>query len=643
MLDLIRKKQKTTVVQVVFWVIIATFIGTIFLVWGKGNEQTREFTVAAEVNGTEISFDEFKSTYNSMYNFYRNIYGENFTPEMERQLRLPEQSINTLIDQTLLLQEADRLNLSVSKEELVQSIAAIPAFQVDGTFNKQQYLSVLTYQRLKPELFEQMQEQQMLVQMTRQTLEDGVVVSDEDVANEFRRLNEKINLEYIPFAASAFRDQIKLSDEQFDTYYAEHQDQFRVAEQRALSFVQLDRNQYRNEVVVDEAEVQRYYERHLSQFAIQEQVAAAHILIMVSPEADEATVSARAALATSVLEKAQSGDFKKLAQQYSDDKATAANGGAIGFFARGTMDPTFEEAAFALQAGELSTVVKSRFGYHIIKGQGRIEAGFKALADVEAEVKEALITEESERLAYEDAMDAYNVNRKTGSLATIAEGLNLTVVETGLFERAAAIPAIGVNEDLTQRAFSTPAGSLIAPVRGAAGIYICEVAEIKEAHIPELSVVKAIVEVELLNGESVVLAQQQAEEALAKVIAGTPLRSVVPKGASLKETGLFSQTLGDFVPTLGNVLGLSEAAFSLTVKDAVAQQLFTAGDTFYVVRLKQLQPADPAGLTAEEFERIRSTVMTTQRDELLKAKIATLKESADVTIAPTILRSIEGN
>ena len=140
MLDLIRKKQKTTVVKVVFWVIIATFIGTIFLVWGKGDEQTREFTVAAEVNGTEISFDEFKSTYNSMYNFYRNIYGQSFTPEMERQLRLPEQSINTLIDQTLLLQEAHRLKLSVSKEELVQSIAAIPAFQVDGVFDKQQYL-----------------------------------------------------------------------------------------------------------------------------------------------------------------------------------------------------------------------------------------------------------------------------------------------------------------------------------------------------------------------------------------------------------------------------------------------------------------------------------------------------------------------
>jgi peptidyl-prolyl cis-trans isomerase D len=643
MLDLIRKKQKTTVVQVVFWVIIATFIGTIFLVWGKGNEQTREFTVAAEVNGTEISFDEFKSTYNSMYNFYRNIYGENFTPEMERQLRLPEQSINTLIDQTLLLQEADRLNLSVSKEELVQSIAAIPAFQVDGTFNKQQYLSVLTYQRLKPELFEQMQEQQILVQMTRQTLEDGVVVSDEDVANEFRRLNEKINLEYIPFAASAFRDQIKLSEAQIDAYYVEHQEQFRVAEQRALSFVQLDRNQYRNEVVVDEAEVQRYYERHLSQFEIQEQVAVAHILIMVSPDADEATVSARAALATSVLEKAQSGDFKKLAQQYSDDKATAANGGALGFFARGAMDPTFEEAAFALQAGELSAVIKSRFGYHIVKGQGRIEAGFKVLADVEIDVKEALITEESERLAYEDAMDAYNVNRKTGSLATIAEGLNLTVVETGLFERAAAIPAIGVNEDLAQRAFSTPTGSLIAPVRGAAGIYVCEVAETKETHIPELSVVKAIVEVELLNGESVVLAQQQAEQALAKVIAGTSLKSVAPKGVTLKETGLFSQTFGDFVPTLGNVLGLSEAAFSLTVKDAVAQQLFTANDTFYVVRLKQLQPADPAGLTAEESDRLRNAVLTTQRDELLKAKIEILKKSADVTIAPTILRSIEGN
>lgn len=642
MLDLIRKKQKTTVVQVVFWVIIATFIGTIFLVWGKGNEQAREYTVAAEVNGTKISFDEFKSTYDSMYNFYRNIYGQNFTPEMERQLRLQEQSINSLIDQTLLLQEGKRLKLKIPKEVLVQSIAAIPAFQVDGVFNKQQYLSVLTFQRIKPELFEQMQEQQLLVQMTRQAIEADVVVSAEDVADEFRRLNEKINLEYVPFVASMFRDQIKLSDEKIDQYYTENQESFRVPEQRSLSFVQLDLNQYRDEIVVDEAEVQRYYERHLTQFEIEEQVAAAHILIMVSPDADDATIAAREALAASVLTKAQTGDFKKLAQQYSDDKATAVNGGELGFFARGMMDPTFEDAAFALQLGELSGVVKSRFGYHIIKGQGRIEAGYSALAEVEADVKEALIAEKLERLAYEDAMDAYNVNRKAGSLATIAQSLNLPIVETGLFRRAEAIPAIGVNSELTQRTFSTPKGNLITPVRGDAGIYICQVSEIKPTHIPELSIVKASVEVELLNREAVIMAQQQAEVALEKVIAGAPLKSVVPKGESVKETGLFSRTLGGFVPTLGNVVGLSDAAFSLTVKDAVAQQLFTANDTFYVVRLKQLQPADPTGLTAEESERLRSSVLTAKRDKLLETKIATLKASADVTIAPTILRSIEG-
>lgn len=643
MLDLIRKKQKTTVVKVVFWVIIATFIGTIFLVWGKGDEQTREFTVAAEVNGSEISFDEFKSTYNNMYNFYRNIYGQNFTPELERQLRLPEQAINSLIDQTLLLQEADRLNLSVSKEAVVESIAAIPAFQVDGVFNKQQYLSVLTYQRLKPELFEQMQKQQILVQMTRQALEDGVTVGDEDVANEYRRLNEQINLEYIPFAANGFRDQVQLSEEQIEQYYTEHQEAFRVPEQRALRFVQLDPKQYRSEVIVDEAGVQHYYDRHLSQFEIPEQVAAAHILIKVSADADEATVASRLALATSVLAKAQTGDFKKLAQQYSDDKATAANGGALGFFTRGAMDSSFEEAAFALRAGELSGVVKSQFGYHIIKGQGRIESGFKALADVEPEIKEALIAEESERIAYEKAMDAYNVNRKSGSLATIAESLNLSVVETGLFQRAGAIPAIGSNDDLTQRIFSAQSGDLIAPVRGSGGIYICEVVEIKESHIPELSVVKELVEAELLNGESVALAQQKAEQALEKVLAGTPLKSVTPKGAAVKETGLFSRVLGDFVPTLGNVSGLSEAAFALTVQDAVAKQLFTINNTFYVVRLKQLQPANPTGLTQEESDRLRNTVLATKRDELLKTKIATLRESADVTIAPTILRSIEGN
>ena len=375
MLDLIRKKQKTTVVQVVFWVIIATFIGTIFLVWGKGRDQERDMTVAAQVNGVEISFEEFKSTYSNMYNLYRNIYGQNFTPELERQLRLSEQAINMLIEQTLLLQEGERLNLKVADDELVQAIAQIPAFQVDGLFNKEQYLSVLSYQRMTPDLFEQMQRRQMLVNLTRTRLQSSADASDADVAEEFRRINEKINLGYVAFAAADYRDMVKLNDEQVASYYAGNQENFRVPEQVALNVLRLDVKPFISQVSVDEAEVERYYNRHLASYEIVEQASAAHILIKLAADADEAQQQKQRQLADKVLELAQKGDFAQLAKKYSDDKGTAATGGDLGLFKRGVMDPAFEDAAFALEKGALSGVVQCDFGYRVIKGCGRVETG----------------------------------------------------------------------------------------------------------------------------------------------------------------------------------------------------------------------------------------------------------------------------
>nr|WP_320116835.1 SurA N-terminal domain-containing protein [uncultured Desulfuromonas sp.] len=641
MLDLIRKKQKTTLVKVVFWVIIATFIGTIFLVWGKGRDQQRDITVAAQVNGTDISFEQFRTTYSNMYNLYHNLYGQNFTPELEKQLQLTRQSINLLIDQALLLEEAERMHLSISDDELVQTIAEVPAFQVDGVFNKEQYISVLSYQRMTPELFEQMQKQQMLVNLTQAQIRSEAVVSDEDVADEYRRLNEKVNLSYVAFKTGDFTDAVKVTDEGLSSYYAANQESFRVAQQVALSLVTLSPADYLEQVTLEEGDIQRYYDRHLANYAIPEQVSAAHILIPVAADADDAQREKQRALAEQVLEKAQTGDFAKLAKQYSADAATAKKGGELGLFQRGVMDPAFESAAFALTKDTLSPVVETRFGYHIIKGGEHIEAGFTPLAEVRDEVEKALRLDEARKLAYEKAMDAYNLNRKENNFSAAAETLGATPVETGLFSQAQAIPAVGISAELTEKAFAANAGELLAPVNTTRGVVLATVTENVASHIPELSAVKAEVTEAYKRQQAVVLAEEAAQQALDKIQQGAKLTSIADKGRPVEETGLFSRALGEFVPTLGNVPGLAEAAFNLSIKEPVASQLYSAGETFYVVRLKQLQPADPNGLTEEESQRLQQTVLARKQDELLRGKLEQLKQTAEVIIAPAILRSME--
>ncbi|MBN2644065.1 MAG: SurA N-terminal domain-containing protein [Desulfuromonadaceae bacterium] len=641
MLDLIRKKQKSSIVKVVFWAIIATFIGTIFLVWGKGRDQEHQMTVAAEVNDEQISFEEFRSTYSNLYNLYRNIYGQAFTPELERNLGLTRQALNILIDQALLVQQASKLGIEVSKDELVQSIAQVEAFQVEGQFNKEQYLKVLTYQRMTPELFEDMQRRQLLVDKVRRQLQSSVVVSDEDVVAEFKNQNEKVNLQFVPFAPQAYLGQVKIDETALQQYFDDHREDYRVAPRVGLEYVAIPGSNFRDQVKLSEPEIERYYQRHLSEFAIAEQVAAAHILIKVPDAATEGEREKLREKAKDIRQQAETGDFAALARKYSEDKASAANGGDLGLFGRGVMDPAFEQAAFALHAGELSDLVASRFGYHIIRCREHVEAGFKPLSAVRSEVETALIQELSEGLAYERAMDAYNMNRKAAGLVGAAQQLGLAPLKTGLFTQGQSIPAIGVSETLVQRAFAAEVNELLAPVKIASTVYLCQLSDKQDSYLPELSEVRNDVEQAWRRQQAGLLAATAAESALEAARAGTVLSELTPKGAKLQETGLFSRSLGDFVPKIGALPELSKDAFDLTIKQPIAPRVYRLSDTAYVVRLKQLQPADPQALTADESKRLQAKVVSEKQQATLEESLKKLRQAAEITIAPAIMRSME--
>ncbi len=643
MLDLIRKKQKTALVQVVFWVIIATFIGTIFLVWGKGRSQNDRMTVAARVNGDDITYDEFKSSYDYINNFYRRMYGERFTPEVAKQLNLDRQAINRLVDMKLLIQEADRLGVTVTREELVKAIASIPAFQVDGKFDKQRYTTVLGYQRLKPEEFEAMERQQMLQDKARQAIMASVTVSDDEVAEEYRNANEKINLEFIPFVAESFVSKVILNRKKGEEYFAAHKDDFRVPPQRSLAYVKLAGDSCGDELQLTDDEIARYYNRHLSQYAVKEQVAAAHILVLVDPKADKETVAKKRQLAEEILKKAKNGaDFAELAKKYSDDKGSAAKGGYLGYFPHGAMVPAFEKAAFALRAGELSDVVRSRFGFHIIQCKGRIDAGFKELDQVKDQVVAAARKEKCERLLYEKAMDAYNINRKSGDIEAAAKALGAKVEHTPLFANGAPIPGIGGTPALLNKVFSAPVGKLMAPVKVGHDILLWSVAESKYSYIPAYDDVRAKVDEAIIAKRTVELAEEYAKKALEQLKAGKKMADVAPEKNLIGETGLFSRAARFGIPKLGRIDGLLEDAFALTVKKPLADKVYRNGDTFYVVRLKQIKPADPQGLTEEGSEKLRQQVLQRKRSEVLQKRLKELREQADIVYSPSILRSIEG-
>ncbi|MGM0415809.1 MAG: SurA N-terminal domain-containing protein [Thermodesulfobacteriota bacterium] len=641
MLDLIRKKQKTFIVKFVFWVIIAAFIGTIFLVWGKGQEQEDQLTVAARVNDTKISFDEFRMTYNNLYNLYRNLYGDSFSPEMEEELQLNSQSMNMLIEQALLIEKAEEMGLEVSKDEVVSAIAAVEAFQVDGSFDKDRYVEVLNYQRMTPKDFEEMQRRQMLVNRVRAQIQGQVQVTDADVVEEYRRINEKINLAYLAFDPRDFRDEVEVDAAAVEKYYAENKEQYRIGEQVALEYVEVSAEDLRDEIEPSEEDLERYYQRHMDEFSIDEQVQARHIFIRVPQDASDEVREKKRAQAQEILTQVDAESFATIAKQKSDDAESAAEGGDLGYFKRNTFDSTFEKVAFSLETGEISDVVEGASGFHIVQVTDHVQAGYKPLDQVRSQVAQGFIKEQSVKLAYEKAIDAYNMNREQGGIVGAAQQLGLSPLKSGLLTRDEPIGGIGNAPELKSRAFSASEGKMIKPLKVGDKVVLAQVTEQKSSYIPELDQVRPRVVEKVRQKSAEQMAMKRADQALEGLQDGTAIDDVATEAAELDETGLFAHNLGGVIPGIGPHEELTETAFSLSIKEPLAPEVYQQDNVFYVVKLKQIQPADPSALSQEESDALEAQVRERKQEKALQEVIDEMRADADITIAPSILNSMK--
>lgn len=643
MLDIVRSKQKSVFIKVAFAVIILSFVIGYAMLTSPGGGGGQANGPAASVNGTQISMEDYRQAYGNLYRLYQGIYRDQFTPALEKQLNLQQQAFNQLIDRTLLLQESEKLGMSVTSQEVVESIASIPAFQENGIFNKQRYLEVLSYQRITAENFEILQEQDLLVEKISDQMRGDAQISDEEITAEFRMQNEKANLNFARFAPALFEDQVKVTDEALEAFFKEQIETFRMPEKVSLRYLLFEPAAYEKEVVLEETEIKKYYDRHLDLFDIPEQVRASHVLIRVASDADDETRKQKKELADKVLDEAKAGkDFAKLVQTYSDDQASVAKDGDLGYFTRGTMVAAFEKAAFALEPGSLSDVIETPFGYHIIKGTGYIEAGEEPLEDVLDQVKDGLRKDLSRQLAFEKAMDAYNINRKTGDIDGAATSNGLEVKETPLFTLDEAIPGFGLLPELGNTAFALEKGGMARPANLQEGILLIALKERQDSRLPELSEVRDQAEQAYRKQQSSSLAREAAEKALATLKEKGDIKAAVKKSTiSVEETGDFTSSFGDFIPRIGQSAELSKLAFTLSKEAPVVDQVFDINGKFIIASLKALTPADLTQLDEAKRSELLKTLTTRKQDELFRTKLEELKKVAVIEVSPALANLIE--
>ncbi len=639
MLDFVRNKKKSLIIKLAFAVIILSFvIGYAMLSSPGGPGGDTPTGEAASVNGRKIAYQDFQTHYSTLYQLYQSIYQDQFTPALESQLKLADKALNGLIDQALLQEEAERQKISISQKELVEAIANVEAFQDNGVFNKERYLQVLAYQRMTADEFESMQRSELIINKVREQLQAGVTVTDADVEEEFRKNNEKVNLSFVSLAPAAFEKKVKVSDEALEAFFAAEQELFRIPDMVSLRYLQFQPQRYLDQVTFEESELEKHYRRHLDQFEILERIKASHILVKLEADADAATREKKRAYAAKLLEDVRAGkDFAEVARVNSDDKASAVNGGNLGWFTRGSMVKPFEEAAFSMKPGDISDLVETTFGFHIIKVEAYTEPGVRRLEDAIDEVKEGLRAEKARQLAFEKAMDAYNVNRKTGDLQAAATANSLGLKESGPFARDGYIDGIGRNEEIINAAHLLEDKQLARPVVTEDGVILFGLKERIPSHIPELGEVRDMVEAAYRAAESLKLAKVAAEEVAAALAVGGELDKIAKKnGYNMEETGEFSRTYAPFVPRIGTSEELSAAAFAQPAEQPGIDRVFDVQKRFVVAAVKQRIAADMDQLDPSKHDELRKALLSRRQDEAVQKRIKELRENAAIVIAPSV-------
>ncbi|MDX7878170.1 peptidylprolyl isomerase [Aeromonas veronii] len=435
MLDKLREGAQGKVAKVILGLIILSF--ALAGVGSYLNGPAR--TAPATVNGTEISAAALENAYRNERARMESQMGEAFSqlaanPDYMKQFR--RGVLDRLIDQALLDSKARELGLRVSDEQIKQAIVAMPEFAENGKFNNDRYLQLIRRAGMTPEMFRDSLRQDMV----RQQLMSALLGTEFSLKGEAEQLDKLYNqtrdLRLVRLAAANYMADVQVSDNELEQYYKTNGARFMNDEQVKVDYLLLDAANLAKDIKVTEQNAQDYYDQHQDLFQRAERRHVAHILIPFGKDEKAAEQKAEA-----VLAKAKGGDdFAALAKADSSDTFSAKKGGELDWFEKGVMDPAFEKAAFALdKAGDLSGVVKSPFGFHIIKLLGVEAAQTKPFADVKEETIARLQADKAkEKFFAEQQKMADNSFENPDSLDLTADAMGIKVQSSDFFTQATA-------------------------------------------------------------------------------------------------------------------------------------------------------------------------------------------------------------
>ncbi|SMC94003.1 peptidyl-prolyl cis-trans isomerase D [Desulfocicer vacuolatum DSM 3385] len=628
MLRLMRENTGSWIIKVILGLIVLVFV---FL--GMGSMGSKTGGQVALVNDVPISMDAFRRSHQNVIEQMRQRFGDNLNDDLLKLLQVEKMAMDRLIEDMLISQEADALELTVSDAELQASLVSIPAFQKDGKFDIETYRRVLSLNRLSPEAFEPSHRETLRQNRVRELVLKNIKVTDPEARAWYRDNETKVSLNYLFSDPDTFQELTPTAD-QIQAYYEKNKAIYQSKPRVTVQYLSFSVDDFKGKAAISKDQVEAYYLANKDEFFSPAKVDASHILFRVAEDADDAAVDAAKKQAREVYDKAVAGeDFAQLAKTYSQDMSKD-NGGYLGSFEKDDMVKPFGDKAFSMAVNEISEPVKTMFGWHIIKVNGRTEASTRSMEDATPDIEKKLENVDLKSLAYTAASTAFDAVIDGDDLEQAGLIAGATVLEKGPFD-ATGPKEMGENAPaFASVALSLPVGEISDVKEVEDTFYIIKPIDRDEPEDLPLETVKDKVVMAVKKELQDKKAKEAAQAWLDDAGPGKDLKTLADlKSLPLKSTAFFGKK--ETIPELGQSPDIVEAAFQLK-DNTVYPGVLKGHDGYYLIAMKEQQVPEEANVQ-ENLDDVKKSLLSMKQNAAYADWITALKEKSTIEIEPGFL------
>ena len=592
MFDLFRSRAKAVRYLLGALLLLVALSMVVTLIPGFGSGSGADDPIVAEIGKEALTAREVQ------LNIQAALRGQSIPPEMVPHY-VPDY-INQMISDRALAYQARRMGFEVTDKELADAIRSIvpQLFENGKLVSRDAYENFIAQQNQTVAEFESNVRKQMLLNRLRNLALEGVIVTAEEVETDFRRREEKIALDYVSFTPEKLRSQVQASPQEIQDRYNQRKPSYRIPEKRTFQLVVFDRARIAESISLPEAELRRAYGSNLDRYRTPDRVRVRHILLKTTDKPAGEVDKIRRQAEDLAKQIRGGADFAALARKHSEDPGSAAKGGDLDWVARGQTVKNFENAAFSLKPNEISGVISTEYGFHIIQVLEKQEARLRPFEEVRNELAEELKKQQviDRMQTLSDELRAALV-RNPLSAAELGRKYGVPVIKV---ENAAAgdpIPEAGANPELAEALRSTGRGEVTPVVQlGEDRLLFAVVNEVHPSRQAELSEVEQQIRAQIVEEKARALARRKAEEAQQKLAGvNNDLKKLAQAtGGEFKAAPEFSRD--GAVEGLGSASYVAEA-FNKPVGAVLGP--VQSGESFFIVKVTKKVEPDLSKLAAQ--------------------------------------------